>query len=422
MIDLQQLIQWKKEWRELLTDSIARALGAMEEHLPAGSSKHNILIALRARLNDANQGRMMGTVSNEDLQLEYNRIRLDLLTLIDGLAEDDFRPAPLGQAGGGPQRGVLLHKIPAKMQVGKEEECIIRLAYERAVIARDLELDENVELKEISISKVMHAELIDPNPEPAFAIRTFSDAEQFLQKGEYTEWKYYVRPLREGTFALLLKVSVVEVVEGKERRRNLSWEEQVQIVTEAAAVEPAAFKASGISFAYRPEPAAPLAPQPAGGAVKPEKPIQTTGGGSRGLDFDEIRKMYDPGGPEMPAAPQPSAPSPGRRRAMNIRRLSIAATVLIVIGVALAQLQLFTTESRSPEESVNPGQVDIDKGAPTDTLEAPEGLIGKYPDSGQAEEALWELARKTGERQYYEKYLQQYPEGKYAEEARRVLQ
>ncbi len=419
MISAEQLVQWKKEWRELLTDSIAKALVAMEEHLPPGSSKHNILIALRARLNEANQGRMMGTVSNEDMQLEYNRIRLDLLTLIDGLAEDDFRPPPLGQADGGPQRGVLLHKIPAKMQVGKEEECIIRLAYERAVIARDLELDENVELKEISISKVMHAELIDPSEEPAFAIRTFSDAEQFLQKGEYTQWKYFVKPLREGTFSLLLKVSVVEVVEGKERRRNLSWEEQVQIVTEAAAVEPAAFKASGISFAYRPEPAAPLAPQPAGGAVKPEKPIQTTGGDSRGLDFDEIRKIYEP---QMPAAPQPSAPSPGRRRAMNIRRLSIAATVLIVIGVALAQLQLFTTESRSPEESVNPGPVDVDKGAPTDTLEAPEGLIDKYPDNGQAEEALWELARKAGERQYYEKYLQQYPEGKYAEEAREALQ
>ena len=222
MISSEQLRQWKQEWRQLLTESIAKALEAIEKQLPVFSPKYKLLINLRARLNEANQGRIAGILSNEQLQLEYNRIRMSLLETIDALAIDDFQAKPLGQSPDERKKGYLLHKIPPQMQVDREEECIIRLAYEQAVIVQDIELSEAVEIKQVTVSKIMQAELIDPNAEPAFAIRTWSDEEQFLQEGEYTEWKFWVKPLREGTFALLLKVSVVEVVEGKERTRNLT--------------------------------------------------------------------------------------------------------------------------------------------------------------------------------------------------------
>ena len=430
MISSEQLRQWKQEWRKLVAESIAKALEAIEKQLPAFSPKYKLLINLRARLNEANQGRIAGIFSNEQLQLEYNRIRMSLLETIDALTTDDFQPPPLGQSPGEAKKGYLLHKIPPQMQVGKEEECIIRLAYEQASIVQDIELSEAVEIKQVTVSKIMQAELIDPNEDPAFAIRTWSDEEQFLQAGEYTEWKFWVKPLREGTFALLLKVSVVEVVEGKERTRNLAWEEKVQIITEAPQMEPA-FKESGIAFAYQEEAVIPPSPpqnevvQPSGGSGKLgdiASQLEKMYEPGRGIDFDEIKKAYDIPTPRAPQPPAP-APSSGRRRALNIRRLSIAATVLIVIGVALSQLQLFTSDRSSPTEGFDPGPDDRNKGESpaTDTLEMPEDLLEISPNSEEAEEALWELARKAGERKYYEQYLELYPEGKYVEEARKSL-
>ncbi|MCB0568707.1 MAG: hypothetical protein KDC66_03040, partial [Phaeodactylibacter sp.] len=78
MVDAQQLTQWKQEWRRMVADNITDALSALEERLPNFSPKFNILIALRGQLNDANRDRIMGVVSNEGLQLAYNRIRQGL--------------------------------------------------------------------------------------------------------------------------------------------------------------------------------------------------------------------------------------------------------------------------------------------------------------------------------------------------------
>ena len=68
-----------------------------------------------------------------------------------------------------------------------------------------------------------------------------------MEKEEYTEWLFFVKPLREGQFPLLLRVSVVEKVGEKERVRDIVLEESVVIVAEPVD-EPAegAFKASGL--------------------------------------------------------------------------------------------------------------------------------------------------------------------------------
>ncbi|MCB9265133.1 MAG: hypothetical protein H6558_08930 [Lewinellaceae bacterium] len=421
MISEAQLLEWKKEWRRLVADSIAKALEAMEEMVPAFSPKSKLLVNLRARLNEANRGRIAGTLSNEQLQLEYNRIRMSLLETIDALTTDDFRQ-PMAQPPGNRKKGYLLHKIPPQMQVEKEEECIIRLAYEQAAIVQDIELSEEVEVKQITVSKIMQAELIDPNAEPAFAIRTYSDEEQFLQEEEYTEWKFWVKPLREGTFNLLLKISVVEVVEGKERTRNLTWEEKVQIITETPQLEPA-FKESGVNLAYQPAEAEPFSPP--GAEEEPRVSPRITGSGKKEVASrleEMIQPTYRPG----PGAPVPRAePSAPRRSRINIRRLSIAATVLVVVGVALSQLHFFTTEQTTPGDVRNPGPVAIEKEwedtRARNDEKSLEDFIEKYPDSEQAEEALWELARKTGEQRYYKQYLEQYPKGKYVEEAQKFL-
>lgn len=351
-----QLAEWKHTWRHLLSESLGRAFDAIEERLPAGSEKADELLLLKAQLNEANRAKVMGVKSSEDLQLDYNRIRLHLLEWIDGLEIADFNTVSPSLKPKG--RGVLLHKIPRQMEVGREEVCVIRLAYDRAVIADNLELTEAVEVKEVTVSEVMEAELIDANSEPAFRIRTYHDERQFLEAGAYTEWKFYVEPIREGTFRLLLKLTVIEEVMGARERRNITWEEQVQIVTESEKTEPATFRAAGVALsapgvsppsptmtgggAFPGAPAAPRSIDPRSPAAKEEQVTRPSG--TINPKRNTVQQQQQP--------PQPAPEKAGRPSL--VRRLSIAASVVLIVG--FGGLYLLSTGERSAAEEQYPAK------------------------------------------------------------------
>lgn len=303
-----------------MSSSLGKAFSAIEERLPTESPKSDALLLLKAQLNEANRDKVMGVKSAEDLELAYNKIRLNLLEFIKELELSDFNAMGSGFQPAA-KRGVLLHKIPKKMAVGREEECIIRLAYERSLIADNLEITDEVEVKEVTISEVMEAELIDPNAEPAFNIRTFHDERQFLTRGEYTEWKFYVSPLREGHFRLLLKLTVIEEVKGEKERRNITWEEQVMIVTELSAAEPAAFEAAGVALAF------------SGGAE-----AQTSGAGpGEAIDLPRV-EAFSPPRPSPVFAEErieTAARSRKPRSGAVVRGLSAIASVALVLSFGL---------------------------------------------------------------------------------------
>ena len=308
---------------------------------------------LKARLNEANRAKIMAVRSDQDLQLEYNRIRLHLLEWIDDLEADDFnvveqRLKPRG-------RGVLLHQIPRQMEVDKEEVCVIRLAYDRSVIADNLELTDAVEVKEVTVSEVMEAELIDPNSEPAFRIRTYHDERQFLEAGAYTEWKFYVEPIREGTFRLLLKLTVIEEVMGERERRNITWEEQVQIVTEAETAAPASFRESGIALSA--PGASPLSPTLTGGAT-PGAPATPRSAGKKTAKTEN--QVFPPQAETANPVPSPAVP-----KVRNlVRRLSVAASVVLVVG--FGGWYLLSSEYTNAPDA--PKKNDPDR-APTEVVE-----------------------------------------------------
>ncbi|MEQ8705633.1 MAG: hypothetical protein RIC19_17025 [Phaeodactylibacter sp.] len=346
-----QLSDWKRTWRTLITESMGRAFDSIEDRLPAECPKANELLLLKAQLNEANRAKVMGVKSSEDLQLDYNRIRLNLLEWIDGLEVADFSPPSAGMKPKG--QGVLLHKIPRQMEVGREEICVIRLAYDRAVIADNLELTDAVEVKEVKVSEVMEAELIDANSEPAFHIRTYHDERQFLEDDTYTEWKFYVEPIREGTFRLLLKLTVIEEVMGAREHRNITWEEQVQIVTEAGATAPATFTVSGIALTTADT--APLSPRTLTGGGKAGAPSP-----SRSAKKEPSKDWHDvvPQEPGQPPSPAPVTALP-KRRSLS-RRLSIAASLILIVGFGglywMSSGSMNTTEQATPNEE-QPGRV-----------------------------------------------------------------
>lgn len=112
-----------------------------------------------------------------------------------------------------------------------------------------------------------------------------------LDGDEYTEWRFYVTPLREGQYILEVKVAVIELVDGEKELRERVLEEEVQIISRNAA--PAAapdtpFKPAGEALAFAaatglppaaPSSTPPLAPQ----AVSPEPALRRSAGPGRAL-------------------------------------------------------------------------------------------------------------------------------------------
>ena len=430
-MDEKKLSSLKEDWREEMKDSINDVLKAIEEEMPESAVKHNELLALKLRLNDANKQKIMGMQSAEQLNVLYNALRYDILMFIDELVPDDFEPAPIvfGQGQPPPQKGTLLHKIPRQMAVGKEVECIIRLAFERAVIADNLDLTDEVEVKDVVVSKVMQAELLDPNATPAFKIRTFSDEEQFLQTGTYTEWKFLVTPLREGAFKLLLKISVVEVIEGKERIRNISFEEMIQIVSAAAKVPEAAFINTGVQVANQ------EASSSQEGDFKDATPKRSsmteTGGAGFNLEKvvedwykenasqGDIAKYYkekkrSPQGPP-PAAPVVTPAPKSKKRSRRFSTMSMAASLLVVVGtIAFLGLPMIIGEDAGVEIDLeNKNEPDV----PTISDDETHYIPGPAEGESSPEQTTWDKAKKDNTIEAYEAFLEQYPESVYADTA-----
>lgn len=329
-MDSTTLSSLQSSLRRLVPDSIGDTISEIKKHLPEFSAKFSALLLLESRLNDANLQRIEGTLSEDDLQLRYNQIRADLLLFINALEVKDFE-MPLAAAPTA-KTGSLLYKIPAQMTLLQETKCVIRLAYDKAVIIRNIELSSDVHIKPVRVSQVMQVELLDPTEPRPFAIRPMSDEEQFLETDDYTEWVFYVEPLLEGTFPLVLKISVVEIVMGKERLRNLTYEERIQITAVAAETSDVEFKPTGITVGTSSFdtsiPASPLSPS---------------------ADIDEFISLPEPEDMILPPPPSPAPqvtpviernpqtqlpPPPSRRRTM-LPLLATMASVLLVLTVAI---------------------------------------------------------------------------------------
>ncbi len=179
--------------------------------------------------NATNDFTLKGILPREDYDRTVAQVNYALLEIVEKLE----KTAPLSI--GTPKNknsGRILHNIPGMMPVGKERRCIVRIAYDDEALLRDLKVDENTTIQDVRIAEVMGVELVDFNETPAFGIRTITEEEQFISDGDYTQWLFMVKALREGKFPLTLKVSVIEEVNGKERKRDIVLEKEVFIISQ----------------------------------------------------------------------------------------------------------------------------------------------------------------------------------------------
>lgn len=163
-----------------------------------------------------------------ELELEELEDAISELEREDVADESAPPPAPSQKP---KEEGAILYRIPHRMQLEEESRCVVRLAFDEKTVKKDLEDAEDIVVKSVRVEEVMEVELLDPNEENTFRIRPITDQEQLVEADSYTEWIFKVKPLREGTFPLLLKISVILFINGKDRKKNIVLEEMVEVAT-----------------------------------------------------------------------------------------------------------------------------------------------------------------------------------------------
>jgi TonB family protein len=329
---MKTLADIQKELREVLPEGIDLAIQAIKNYLPSGTDKCNDLILIEARYRELNHHLLQGILSNEDAQIEFNKIRKDLLDFINSLTESHLGKVGPADPQGPPDiyNGEVFYRIPDQMVLNEETKCVVRVAFDRAILLEGIELQHDDVVKDIRISDVMGVELLDPDPTNAFAVRTFSDTVQFVDKDLSTEWLFYVKPLKAGKFPLILKISVIEIKEGIERKRTVVLEEQVEIFTAPVPEkgEQAAFVSAGYAINMA--------------STQPAVQKETERNPAPPAPAPQV-----PSGPApAPVGPGPAAPSPGSSG--NLRKIAGALSALLVLVVAsFALFQYLTPNSGS---------------------------------------------------------------------------
>lgn len=362
MLSLSELKPILKEM--LAEDGLGPAIMRLKAALPPDSKAYNDLVLLEAELKEANLKRVRGSLSETDLDTKYNSLRERFLDFLNALDQRDLEAAQTGKKA---KQGSLLYQIPGAMTVHKETRCLVRIAYDEATLLENIELTRDTRIKDVRIAEVMEVELIDPAEQPAFAIRSYNRQEQFVEKDDYTEWTFYVKPLREGQFPLLLRVSVIEKVGDKERVRDIVLEETVVIVADPVAeTAPAGFKPAGY--------------------VVGEAPVEA-----------------------------PAATTPARRAPMQMVAWSLALLIGFS-GVAYAAV---------PAVRLN---VDWTFATVIDSRKAYQDFAENHKGTAQAGKALekienidWEAVQETPSVQVVEDFLELHPEGRHTWEAVELL-
>lgn len=402
MADLNELKPGIKDI--LIEQGLGPALQRLKAAVPEGSKAYNELILLEADLKDANLKMVRGSISQEDLDVKYNQLRERFLILLESLADSDLESAAGGKE---PKHGSLLYQIPGKMELEKEARCRVRIAFDEAALLENIELTRDTKIKDVRIAEVMEVELIDPAEVPAFSIRTFNRQEQFIERDEYTEWLFFVKPLREGQFPLLLRVSVIEKVGEKERVRDIVLEETVVIVAEPVQDIPGeAFKSTGYRVGETDTGAETIAPEP---QTKKRKPLQSAA-------FALIALVAFSG--------FAYAAIPGFR--MNVDWLFTALRNDKEAYQAFAERFEGKTLAKKALERIE--EIDWNKVLEDPTVAGVEEFLDMYPEGKFREKAVEllltlniEAALTDSSRKAIENYLVENPDGELADKAREKL-
>jgi hypothetical protein len=239
-----------KTLKTYIGEGVEAALEYLEQVLAHDSMRYNDFIQIKSRFNSLQRELLLGVLDHSTYDISRNNISKALLLLAEEIAEKDLIPEGGAKTQEEDKRGEILYNVPDLMQLGHEEKCAVRIAFELEQLKHDWEASPEDVIKSIRVSEIMAVSLlnVDEN-DPPFTIRSFSETVQFLDKDEFTEWVFYVKPIKLGRFPLVLRVSVIEMINNKEYKKDIVLEEEITVQTEEVP-EPgeAEFKSAGTSI------------------------------------------------------------------------------------------------------------------------------------------------------------------------------
>lgn len=230
---MNRLEEIVKTLKTYIGEGVEAALDFLEKVLDHSTSRYNDFIQIKSRYNSLQRELLLGVLDHSTYDISRNNISKALLILADEITEKDLIPEGGAPAGEEDKRGEILYNVPDLMQIGKEEKCAVRIAFDIEHVKRDWEAAPEDVVKSIRVSEIMAVSLLNVDEaEPPFAIRSFSETVQFVDKDDFTEWVFYVKPLKVGRFPLLLRVSVIEMINNKEYKKDIVLEEEITVQTE----------------------------------------------------------------------------------------------------------------------------------------------------------------------------------------------
>lgn len=229
----KQITIIKSELKDLFVQGIDLLISTLDQQLNRSSRKFNDFIHLKSSYHSYKKNLIYGVVSQEDLNLIINKIRQGFLHLIDDLEATDLVNQPSKSSSASPSMGRMLYQIPSNMTLEKESKCVIRIAHTEIDLTANLNSNTH-ETTSIRIADIMLVNLLDITESGAFNIRGVNAAEQFIDKDDFTQWMFFVKPIALGAHPLMLKVSVIELINGVERKKDIVFEEQIQVSATAS--------------------------------------------------------------------------------------------------------------------------------------------------------------------------------------------
>lgn len=106
------------------------------------------------------------------------------------------------------RNGQIDYDIPGEMKLGQPTKCVVRIAGEE-VSFDDIKISPTSEHQAVKISDEMSVQLIDVQQGKDFSITSSSSPKQSILDGSYSEWIFYVKPLKnkEGIYVLQLTIT-----------------------------------------------------------------------------------------------------------------------------------------------------------------------------------------------------------------------
>jgi len=342
--------------KKLIAQGIDQAIRRLEEIISSESSLYNTFIQLKSRYSAYLNAIILGTVSQKELDGHYAKLSHSLILLVDGLKESDLKPETVTISSAyTPRKGELLYHIPRQMQERSEHRCSVRLAYLKDLLYKNWEVQDTDIQKSIRIAEVMSVELISLDETEPFSIRSLHSTIQFLEENDFTEWVFLVKPKQIGEFNLALRVSMIEVRQGREVKKDVVFEEHVIVSTESPNSENSSkFTKSDLQFDF-----------------VSSIPIGTP---------TEVNQSKSP----------------------TLSKVLRATALALVIGM-VATYSLTPSETRDWWVTSNM----------QNTPKSYESFLAKYPQSRHAEEALYLKSITSQQPSDFLAYQEQYPEGRF---------